>query len=201
MGIPFEELVRLAQDHSQVWPSDLVEDLKEDDPHVCLQSQMYADLISQKKREYKESNFSLPTLVVPGWDKIEKKGQKNWADFENLLLFYALGKIQFSPSYETTFQRKKDTEDLRQVIEKFPILKGKKPESAEERIGKNTTYLAFGKSVLDSLIRDDQGAQHDLYREIQDAEETNSFNASKLKRSQTIARRVFSTLKKRYKND
>lgn len=199
MSISFEELSQIARDHSQMWPSDLVEGLEENDPHVCFQSQMYANLIAQKKREQqKELLPLLPSLVVPGWNNVKNKGQKNWADFENLLFFYALGKLQLDSSYQTVWQKENDLNALRYVIEKFPTLKGKKTESAEKRILKNTTYLKFGRRVIDSLISDDVSAQYDLNREIQDAEETNYFNASKLRKSQTIANRVFRTLRDRY---
>ena len=197
MKIPFKDLVQIFRDHNQIWPADLVEDLQDDDPHVYLQSQIYTDLILHKN----EMPIFLPTLVVPGWNNMEKKRQKNWADFENLLLFYAIGKIQLDSFSDMAVQKEKDLKDLRSAIEKFPILKGKRPETAEDRVSKNTTYLAFGKNMLDSLITNNQGAQHDLYREIQDAEETNVFNASKLRRSQVIAYRVFDTLQKRYKRN
>ena len=199
MNIPFGELVQLASNHNQVWPNDLVEGLEEDDPHIFLQSKVYADLISSRKREleYSTSISSLPSLIVPGWDNVQNKGQKNWADFENLLFFYALGKIQ-TASYKAKLQKEDDLKKLREVIEKFPLLKGKKAESAEQRASKDTTYLAFGRKVIDSLINNDLGTQHDLNREILDAEETNGFNAGKLKRSRAIAQRVFHTLKNRY---
>lgn len=201
MSISFEELSQIARDHSQMWPSDLVEGLEENDPHVCFQSQMYANLIAQKKREYKMADSPLSSLVVPGWNDTRNRGKINWADFENLLFFYALGKIQLDPSYQTEWQKENDLNELRQAIEKFPILKGQRPESAEERVNKGTTYLTFAKRVIDSLINDDQNAQHDLYREIQEAAETNSFNASKLGTSRVIANRVFRVLQNRYKRN
>ena len=108
-----------------------------------------------------------------------------------------MGKIQ-TASYKAKLQKEDDLKKLREVIEKFPLLKGKKAESAEQRASKDTTYLAFGRKVIDSLINNDLGTQHDLNREILDAEETNGFNAGKLKRSRAIAQRVFHTLKNRY---
>ena len=195
MKIPFRDLIQIFRDHSQIWPADLVEDLREDDPHVYQQSQTYTNLLLQKNNP---PPVFLPTLVVPGWNNMAIKGQKNWADFENLLFFYTLGKIQLDPLSGMASQKEKDFNDLRCAIEKFPILKGQKAETAEERVSKNTTYLAFGKNVIDSLLANNLGAQYDLYREIQDAEETNAFNGAKLRRSQTIANRVFNTLQARY---
>ena len=199
MNLSFKELTQLAQNHNSVWPADLVEGLEEDEPHVCLQSRIYANLICREKE--KESMPVLPTLVVPGWNNVTSKGKINWADFENLLFFYALGKIHLDPSYKTSIQKENDLNELRQAIEKLPILKGQRPESAEARVNKGTTYLTFAKSVIDSLINNDQNAQHDLYREIQEAAETNSFNAAKLRTSQVIANRVFRVLQNRYKRN
>ena len=110
MDIPFEELIQLARVHNQVWPADLVDDLKEEEPSIYQQASIYRELISKRLLEQERSRHE-PTLVVSGWDHIEKKGQKNWADFENLLFFYALGKLQLNLDYETALQKETDLEE------------------------------------------------------------------------------------------
>ena len=141
----------------------------------------------------------LPSLVVPGWNNLKKKGTKNWSDFENLILFYTIGKLAIANTPENIQQKEQDLKELRTVIESFLPLKGQKRKSAEERIAVNTTYLDFGKRVIDSLVKDNPSARYEIQREIRDAEETNHFNALKLETSYAIASRVFSKLKNRYK--
>ena len=92
----------------------------------------------------------------------------------------------------------RDSEELRSAIEEFPVLKKEKPQTAEERLQKGGTYLRFGKSFLDALFNGQTHRQYDLDREIEDAEESNPFNARKLKKSKGIAWKVFRTLKSRY---
>ena len=208
MKIPFKDAVQLSQDHSQIWPKDLIEDLEEEDPNVSLDSQALHKLISEHLKKTENSSFenelsysNLPTLVVQGWDNQYIKGTKNWADFENLLLFYTIGELDVVNTPENQEQKKRDLTELREAIEAFLPLKGQKKKSAEARVDVNTTYLAFGKRVIDSLVNNDYSSQYELQREIQDAQETNYFNAIKLEKSYNIASRVFNRLKQRYQRN
>ena len=201
MKIPFRDLLQLSRDHSQIWPSDLIEDLEEEEPQISQQSQMYQALILEQlhANETEEATTpALPTLVVKGWDKPQIKGTKNWADFENLLLFYTIGQLAAADIPENQAQKEKDQAELREAIEGFLPLKGQRKKSAEERVAVNTTYLSFGKKVIDGLVKNDPCSAYETQREIQDAWETNSYNASKLERSRNIASRVLNTLQNRY---
>lgn len=214
MEIPFKELLQLSNNHNKIWPEDLVEDLEEEDPIIAQQSQLYKRLILERLHREEENNETfledqkeakiqaakpqLPSLVVSGWNNPNIKGKKNWADFENLLLFYTIGKLAKANTPENRPQKERDLSELRTVIEAFLPLKGQKSQTAEKRVEVETTYLAFGKKVIDSLVKNDCCSQYELQREIQDAEETNSFNASKLHKSYTIACRIFKNLQRRY---
>ena len=133
--------------------------------------------------------------------KGKHSGKINWADFQNLLFFYALGKLHPADSDEIIAQKQIDLEDLRSAIEKVPELKNQKSQTAEQRINrkKANTYLLFAMNVIDSIFNNNSAQKYDLEREIQDAEETNSFNAAKLKRSKSTATLVCDVLKNRYK--
>jgi len=207
MKIPFKDLLQLSKDHAQVWPADLADDLEEEEPQISQQAQMYNELILQHIRKREEEAVpseaenprpTLPTLVVPGWNCPSTKGTKNWSDFENLLLFYTIGKLASANTPENYAQKEKDLNELRKVIEDFLPLKGQKRKSAEDRVQVNTTYLAFGKNVIDGLVCDNPSVRYEAEREIQDARETNYYNAQKLEKSYGIARRVFKKLKERY---
>ncbi len=209
MNIPFKDLIQLSKDHAQVWPMDLANDLEEEEPQILQMSQTYKQMILEHLHpeedtpeippEEEEEVFKspLPTLVVPGWDNPNIKGTKNWADFENLILFYTIGKLAIASNFQN--QKEYDQQELRGAIEAFLPFKGQKRKSAEERVAVNTTYLAFGKRVIDGLTQNDPSIQYEANREIQDARETNYYNAQKLEKSYGIARRVFKKLKERYR--
>ena len=100
MELPFKDLLQLSRDHTQIWPPDLVKDLEEEEPLVSLQSQTFSQLISEHLKPQNTSQVKtnndldkLPTLVVSGWNTPRTKGTKNWSDFENLILFYTIGKL------------------------------------------------------------------------------------------------------------
>ena len=61
----------------------------------------------------------------------------------------------------------------------------------------DTTYLAFGKRAIDSMIKDDPSLLYDVRREIQESE-GNYYNQMKLEKSYDIASRVFRKLMSRY---
>ena len=205
MKIPFKDLLQLSKDHNQVWPADLADDLEEEEPQISQQAQMYHELILQhinnKEGETTPSEAenprpTLPTLVVPGWNRPNTKGTKNWSDFENLLLFYTIGKLAITDTPENRAQKEKDLKELREVIEDFLPLKGQKRKSAEERVAVNTTYLAFGKNIIKGLVRNNPSIRYEAEREIQDT--SNYHHAYKLEKSLGIACRVFKKLKERY---
>ena len=202
MKIPFRDLIQLSKDHNQIWPQDLADDLEEEEPQILQQSQMYQTLISEQLNPSPKKEIpALPTLVVKGWNKPQIKGTKNWSDFENLLLFYTIGKLTIADTPENQAQKEKDQTELRQVIEEFLPLKGQRKKSAEERVAVNTTYLDFGKRTIDGLLKNSPSIRYELQRELQDARENNYYNALKLERSSDIANRVFETLKNRYQKD
>ena len=118
--------------------------------------------------------------------------------FQNLLFFYALGKLYLAETDERRPQKEADLAELRWAIEGLPLIKKAKPQTAEERVSQRSSYLAFGKKMIDALIMKNEETLYDCDREIQDAEETNSYNAGKLKHTRFLATKVVHTLKNRY---
>lgn len=206
MKLALKDLLQMSKDHNQIWPSDLVNDLEEEEPHVFLQSKTFTQLILDRVKNIKNDPPELedimpplPSLVTPGWDNTKIKGTQNWADFENLILFYTIGKLDIPNTPDNIQQKEQDLAELRTVIEEFRPLKGQKKQSAEKRVGANTTYLAFGKKTIDNLLTNNPNMRHEMQREIEDANEANYFNGCKLEKSYHIALRVFHTLQDRYR--
>ena len=220
MDFSLSDLNHLLKDFKDTWPQDLIDDLAEKEPQIGQQLQDLQSLISEKASQISQEELPpktpevsvpkkrpspihiklKPSLVSPKWDEIQK-GRINWDDFKNLLLFYALGKMQVANSDLVLLQKEEDLHQLRLAIEEFPLLKNQKPQTAEQRVNQKTSYLSFGKKVIDALMNNSSTVNHDSDREIQDADETSSFNATKLGLTKKIALNVFYTLKKRYGNE
>ena len=109
---------------------------------------------------YQKKNDGIPspeqeTLLTTGWDSTEK-GKINWPDFNNLLFFYCIRAQkeqkgdQFSK--EALQQAESDEQELRDAIEKLPILKGSKPQTAEQRLNANNQNLEIGKKWIMALV-------------------------------------------------
>ena len=213
------ELIQLNRDFCQIWPTDLLEDLEEKEPQL-FQEYRQLQILTEKairEAEKKDRDFlrsvgvistlperpsspfasSQPSLISFGWDEIHPR-KTNWADFQNLLFFYALGKLHLAETDERRPQKEADLAELRWAIEGLSLIKKAKPQTAEERVAQRTSYLLFGKKMIDALMMRNEEALYDCDREIQDAEETNSYNARKLKHTRFLAAKVVRTLKNRY---
>jgi len=149
--------------------------------------------------------FAPDTLVARGWNNMQIKGRKNWADFENLMYLYALGKLFTAETIPAKAQQ--DKKELTYVVEEFDRLKHpkrKKHASASQRLASFKTYVAFGKRTIDASCETAPSSRawelHELERECSDAMENNIHNGLKLERAYHIARRVLYNLRTRYKS-
>ncbi len=220
MNITIQDSVQMHRDFNAVFPRDLVEDLAEEEPQWAQTSEQLDTLLIQKRQEIEKTKnaeleeseqevkplkptFALDTLVTPGWNKILQKGTKNWADFENLITLYALGKLFICQNMPE--KAKQDKAELTYVVEEFDRIK--RPQvrthlTAEKRLASTKTYVAFGERTIDaSCISDYQSrveALGYLESEYQEAIEGNEFNGLKLKKAYHIACGVMKNLRQRY---
>ena len=115
-------------------------------PHCPLVPESFQQKYSVQFPRPHEPAYLRTTLVVPGWNVILNEGQKNWADMENLITLYALGRL--FKGKEMPEQAKKDKAELIRVVEEYDRLKRpqvKKHLTAEQRLASTKTYASFAK--------------------------------------------------------
>ena len=213
---------------NKTWPEELREDLKETEPEIYEEAETIARLIAEhtgctrlSERNTMEENTPQQHDVEPQEREVEQqecaqalppkqtlvtntenhtpKGQINWADFTNLLFLYTLGKLVIEETPENLATKRQDTEELTDAVEGFLLSKGKKMQTAEQRLetGKSK-YLDFGKRVVYSLSSRSEAEQASVSLAIMQAENVSYHHAAKLKKIRKIASHVFRTLNNRY---
>ena len=199
------DYVRRRNEIRQMYPDDLLEDLKEEEPTLYGEA-LSCDVFIANYNRSLESSVSpialLPSILTKGWNQ-EKRNPfcKNWADMENLLKLYAIG--LYFKDRPLTYQSEHDKKELSDAIKLASISsKNKKGISPEERLKNAKTYLLFGMNTLNIFFMPDSAKKSfdmsALDTEIH--ETTNDFNAEKLRRSKNIALRVGRMICDRYKN-
>ena len=172
-------------------------------PHCPIMPESFQQKYSGQVVKPREPANVRKTLVASGWNVILRKGQKNWADLENLITLYALGQLFKGKSMPE--KAKQDKAELIRVVEEFDRIKrpqAKKHLTAEQRMDSTKSYAFFAQKTIDaSCISDEQlriEALRDLEEECHEAMAGNEFNGWKLKKAYRIARQVMKTLHQRY---
>lgn len=220
MKVSLQDSVQMHRDFYAVFPRDLVEDLSDEDPQLEQNSESLDRLLSAKRQEIeKKEEASLPdlsleeapvrpvlvpdTLVKTGWDKISHKHQKNWADFENLIALYTLGKLFCQKTMPA--KALQDKKELTYVVEEFDRIRkprAKKHFSAAQRLSSTKTYIDFGKRTINASCLpnafDRAQTLNEIENEYIEAIHANQFNGWKLKKAYHISRRVIKKLRQRY---
>ena len=189
---------------SEIYPPDLLEDLKESEPELYNEAQDCDNHIADFVREMKQSvapKALLPSVLTKGWNRTKKhKFNKNWADMENLLKLYALS--LYFKGQALPYQAQVDKAELTDAVEAASVSqKHKNGIPAQKRLAQAKTYLRFGQKTLDVFFAPDSDRKgydmEALNREIY--ETSNEYNAEKLRKSKEIALSVGRFICKRYK--
>jgi len=217
---------RRRRDIGASFPNDLLEDIKDEEPHLYNEAyqcdvqlatlrreqarriicdEEYANEMNEMEelRSSVSSIALLPSILTKGWDAPKRnKHGKNWADMENLLKLYAIG--LYFKGIEMTPQAQHDYQELSHAAEVASLATGrKKGIPAQKRLEKAKTYLRFGLRTLDAEFQKDPGTRYydlqDLEREIQ--ETSNDHNAQKLTKSKNMAQRVAQFIRNRYRTE
>ena len=197
--------VRRRNEIRQVFPDDLLEDLKDSEPELYTEAQICDQNIVHFKKELQASvspNALLPSLLTNSWDRKKRnRFSKNWPDMENLLKLYAIG--LYFKDQPLTLQAEHDKQELSAAIQKASIsAKHTTGIPAERRLANAKTYLRFGMNTLEAFFEPDS-IQRDYEMAVLDAEiyeTTNNFNAEKLIKSKNMALRVGRMICNRYKS-
>ncbi len=212
-----QDIAQIHRDFHQIYPSDLLEDLSDSEPTVYQEAQILNQLLIDRRSNVvpqpehtdclQSSASFVPKqtdILTPGWSRIQRKGQKNWADFQNLMTLYALN--QLFPYQIDLPQAQYDYQRLVFAVERFDELKHPTKRhhlSASERLQGKGTYVVFGQRTIDACLHNNPvDVEEQLYllnREISDAEAGNFYNAQKLRRAYNISQPIVSRLKQRYK--
>ena len=187
----------------QIYPDDLLEDLKDKEPELYREALM-CDYYLAKMRPHLENTSVqtplLPSLLTRGWDRPKRqKFAKNWPDMENLLKLYAIG--LYFENKDITYQAIHDQKELEVAIQQASVCpKYKNGICPKKRLQKAKTYLAFGLRTLRTYCQPDSIEKED---DIDALNETiqqtgNEYKAKKLIRSRDMALRVWRQICMRY---
>ena len=168
----FSDYVRRRNEMRQIYPDDLLEDLKDEEPTIYEEAMNCDAFISNHVRSL-ESSVSpialLPSILTKGWDQRKKhRSAINWSDMENILKLYAIG--LYFKDQPLTDQAEHDKKELSDAIKIASISsKHKNGISAEKRLQNTNTYLRFGMNALDIFFApDSSNKKYDLALTVSD---------------------------------
>ena len=140
-----------------------------------------------------------PSIVSPGFKK--KYTGINWANFENILKFYALGVLYKGA---LTQQQEKDKADLARAIEEvYKTKHPTRPKTAQEIVDNvKGTYIQYGKDIIHALGVPDREIRSALMSNLESeiTQTRNERNADQLRKVMRKSTDIVSLLRARYKS-